>query len=180
MAFLASVLPYIGAIAGIGGSAMSASAARKAGKAGQQAKEFEATQYERQAPQAIASAQRVMLNERRNKELIVSRAQALAAFGGGSVADPTVQNIIADLSSEGAYREAVALYQGEDEARRLHEAAYLARVEGDVIRKGGSAQAKAYQAQGVAAAASGASSLYTKYSQNNTNKTLASGTGVNS
>lgn len=175
MAWLGTV---ISTVAGVGGSAMSSSAARKAGKAGQAAKEYEARQYEKQSVQSVASAQRDMLSERRNKELVVSRAQALAAFGGGGTADPTVVNIIADLEGEGAYRETVALYQGEQEAKKLREAARLARIEGDVIKKGGQAQAKAYTAQGVAAAGQGISSLYSKYSQNTTNKQLSSGTGV--
>ncbi len=179
---MAALFGVIGTVASVGGSAMSSAAARKAGKAGQQAKEYEATQYERQAVSSIASAQRNMLDERRRKELVISRAQALAAFGGGGVHDVTVQNIIADIDNEGSYREAVALYQGEEESRKLNEAARLARIEGRVIRKGGQAQAKAYAAQGVATAAQGFSSLYTKYSQNtNTTKynTLSSGTGTN-
>lgn len=176
MAWLGTVIQTV---AGVGGSAMSASAARKAGKAGQQAKEYEATQYEKQAVQSVASGQRDMLAERRRKELVVSRAQALAAFSGGGASDPTVVNLIADLEGEGAYREAVALYRGEEEGKKLREAARLARVEGDVIKKGGQAQAKAYTAQGVAAVGQGVSSLYSKYSQSTTNKQLASGTGVN-
>lgn len=186
MAFLAAVLPYISLIAGVGGSAMQANAAREAGKAGQEAKEYEADRYEEQAIASVASAQREMLNERRKKELIVSRAQALAAFGGGGVNDPTVQNIIGDLDGEGAYREAVSLYQGEEEARKLNLAAGLSRLEGANIRKGGEAQSRAYAIQGIASAASSASSLYSKYNQGKynatqagRNTTLATGTGLN-
>lgn len=161
---MATFLKAVGTIAGVGGSALSADGAKKAGKAGQQAKEYEARQYEAQAVQVIGTAQRDMLKERRQKEMVVSRAQALAAFGGGSVSDPTVVNIIADLENEGAYREAVALYQGEEEANKLRQAAGLAKMEGRVIRKGGQAQAKAYAYQGVATAAQGFSSMYSKYS----------------
>lgn len=187
MAFLAAVLPYISLIAGVGGSAMQASAAREAGKAGQEMKELEAQNYEAQAVQSVASAQREMLNERRRKELVVSRAQALAAFGGGGVNDPTVQNIIGDLEGEGAYREAIALYQGEEEARKLEYAAGLSRLEGLNLRKGGEAQSRAYAIQGVASAVQSASSLYSKYNQAKYNSTqagrtttLATGTGLNS
>lgn len=187
MAFLAAVIPYISAIAGVAGSAMQANAAREAGKAGQEAKEYEAKRYEEQAIASVASAQREMLNERRKKELIVSRAQALAAFGGGSVNDPTIQNIIGDLDGEGAYREAIALYQGEEEARKLNTAAGLSRMEGLNLRKGGEATSRAYAIQGVSSAISSASSLYAKYNQGAYNAaqagrttTLATGTGVRS
>lgn len=172
----------IGAVAGVGGSAMSAEQARKVGKLGQQAKEYEAQTYEEQAKRVVGSAQRDMLAERRRKEMVVSRAVALAAAGGGGVHDPSVQNILADLDAEGKYREAVALYQGEEEGRKLKEAARLARMEGQIIRKGGQAQAKAYTAQGVQAAAQGFSTLYSKYNQSQLDKQQAkpsSGTGLN-
>lgn len=183
---MAALIGVLGLVASVGGSAMQSSAARKSGKDGQEAKEFEAKKYEAQGVQAIASAQRDMLNERRKKELVISRAQALAAFGGGGVNDPTVQNIIADIDNEGAYREAVALYQGEEESRKLNEAAYLSRKEGAIIREGGNALAKAHAIQGVSSAAQGASSLYSKYNQGKYNSaqagrntTLATGTGLN-
>ena len=175
---MAALVGVIGLGVSLYGSSRSASAAKKAGKEGQRAKEFEAMQLERQANASLGSAQRTMLAERRRKELVISRAQALAAFGGGSVSDPTVQNIISDLEGEGAYREAIALYQGEDESRKLNESAYLSRKEGAVIRRGGRETARAYQAQGISTALQGASSLYTKYSQSQTNKTTAGRTGT--
>ena len=172
---MAALIGVIGLVASVGGSAMQGEAARRAGKAGQEQKEYEAARYEQQAVQEVASAQRDMLEERRRKELVVSRAQALAAFGGGGVSDPTVQNIIADLDSEGAYREAVALYQGKESARQLHQSADLARLEGRNIRQGGKDLAAAYTVQGIASAAQQASSLYTKYSQS---QNLSSGTRI--
>lgn len=189
MAFLAAVIPYISAIGGIAsvaGSAAQAKAARKSGRLGQEQKEYEAKQYEKQAIQSVASSQREMLDERRKKELVISRAQALAAFGGGGVSDPTVQNIIADIDGEGAYREAVALYQGESEAAKLTEAANLSRREGAIIRKGGKDLARAHEIQGVVSAAQSVTSLYGRYNQGRYNTqqagrttTLATGTGVN-
>lgn len=176
MAALIGVLPYLSAIAGVAGSALSANAARNSGKLGQEAKEYEAQQYESRAIASVASAQRDMLNERKNKELIISRAQALAAFGGGGVNDPTVQNLIADIDNEGAYREAVALYRGEEEARKLNEAASLSRREGVIIMEGGKVQAMAYAVTG----------LYGKYNQKynaeqaGKTATLSTGTGLNS
>lgn len=183
---MAALVGVLGLAVSVYGSQQSSVAAEKAGKEGQRAKEYEAKQYEKQATAVIGSAQRTMLAERRRKEMVVSRAQALAAFGGGSVSDPTVQNIVSDLEGEGAYREAIALYQGEDESRKLNEAASLSRREGAVIRKGGRSLSRAYQAQGISTALQGASSLYTRYSQNQANQatagrtsTLASGTSLN-
>ena len=173
---MALLLGAASLFAGVGGSALSSRGQRRAGKLGQQAKEYEAQTYERQAKNVVGAAQVDMLNERRNKELIASRATALAAAGGGGVHDTTVQNIISDINSEGAYREAVALYRGEDEARKLTEAARLSRMEGATIRKGGQAQSRATVIQGAGNALGGASSLYGKYGARTG---LQAGTGTN-
>ena len=41
-----------------------------------------------------------MLAEQKNAELLASRAVAVAAAGGGSADDPTVNKIIADIEGE--------------------------------------------------------------------------------
>jgi hypothetical protein len=179
MAYLTGILSLI---VGVAGTSMSAEASKEAGKEGQKQKEYEANVLEEQATNAVGEGQREMLNERRRKEMVISRATALAAFGGGSVSDVTVQNIVADIDNEGSYREAVALYQGEYKGRQLNESARLSRMEGQLARKGGNLQARAQVVQGTSNALGQVSSLYTKYSQNNTpaSTTLASGTGANS
>lgn len=66
---------------------------------------------------ARATSQREASEYRRTARLTASRALAVAAASGGGASDPTVTKIISDITSEGAYRAALALYEGEEEAR---------------------------------------------------------------
>ena len=57
--------------------------------------------------------------EKRQGRIKMSRAQAVAAAGGGSLADPTIVNLMGDLEAESEYRALTRLYEGEEEARGL-------------------------------------------------------------
>jgi len=92
--------------------------------------------------QAVAASQRHALSMTKNAELLASRAIAVAAAGGGGADDPTVNNIVADIDAEGAYRAAIAMYEGETQANKLRYEGELAEWEGDM----------AYGASKVAAA----------------------------
>jgi len=153
--------------------------AEKLGRMGREQKEFEARQLDQQAGQVFAASQRDMLDERKRTELIASRALAIAAAGGGA-ADVSAVNIIADIRGEGAYREALAIYKGEEEAQRLREAARLTRKEGKTIEKGGLDQKRAYNTQAISYGVKGAGSMYERYNTRRTTKTPASGTSLHS
>ena len=87
---------------------------------GEQAKEsadFQAEQLRQNAGQAQASAQRTAYDASRQTDYANSRALAVAAASGGGASDPTVVNLIARNAGEGAYRQAVALYGGDEKAR---------------------------------------------------------------
>jgi len=94
-----------------------------------------------QAKQVVASAQRQALNEKKNAELIASRAIAVAAAGGGGADDITVTNIVADIDAEGAYRAAVAMYEAETEAANLRYQGELSEWEGNQAYKAGKVKA---------------------------------------
>lgn len=145
------------------GSKKSARAAKARGRAKKRLTDFEAAQLEQQAGQSIAVSQRGAAEERRRADLTASRALALAAAGGGGVSDPTMQNLFADIEGEGAYRSAVALYEGEEQARQLKLAAQAKRMEGDIALQGGEAEASAYNLAGIGSLLEGAGSLYMKY-----------------
>lgn len=173
MAFLAAVLP---AAIGVAGSIMQGQEAKRAADRQTLPKLLEARQLERQSGQVKAASQRAAGEETKRAELIASRALALTAAGGGGTADPTVVNLIADINNEGAYRHAMALYQGEEQAKQLRFGGDMARREADIIRKGGAAAARASNWQAASYAAQGASSLYTKYG--GTKKPATPGTGA--
>ena len=95
------------------------------------AAEFEADQLETNAVQSVAASQRRALEERRLATRVASRALALAAASGAGASDPTVINMIAATSGEGAYRAAVSMWEGEDKARRMRDEAKVARYTGE-------------------------------------------------
>lgn len=163
---MSEALPYIrgGAtiLQGVGGL-MAGFGARSAGKAEQAAAQFQAAQLQQNAVQAVAASQRAAAEERRKAQLVASRALAVAAASGGSASDVSVQNIIADLDSEGAYRAMVALYEGEEKARQLGMAAQGKLYEGELVAKAGRQKQAAYTIAGIGSMATGAGSLFMKY-----------------
>lgn len=66
-----------------------------------------------------ATSQRAAAEERRRARLMESRARAVAASSGAGASDPSVTNLMADLSAEGEYRALTRMYEGETAAQSL-------------------------------------------------------------
>lgn len=140
--------------------------ARIQGETIRAAAEFNARQADREAGTAIAISQRQAAEERRQANLVASRALAVAAASGGGVSDPTVVRLIANQRGEGAYRASVRLYEGEAKARQLRVEAIAGRISGSQAEAAGaSAQLGAAYAQMGEVARTGAT-LYAKYGMN--------------
>lgn len=123
------------------GQLMTADSQLQYGEESLQAAEFQADQLRDQAGGAVASAQRAAWIEDRNARIVASNALAAAAASGGGASDPTVVNIIAGIAQEGAYRQSVALYQGEDKARQLRLQAQARLYEGESRKRASSMMA---------------------------------------
>lgn len=147
------------------GSLEQGRAARAHAQRVRQAYEFQAWQAERDAGLAIAVSQRGALEERRQGELQASRALAVAAASGAGVSDPTMVRILANTQGEAAYRAAVALYEGEAQARNLRIEAAAGRVSGmDALAEGYRLQ-QGYALRAGGQALRGIASLYARYGQ---------------
>src|SRR5574341_759638 len=157
MGFWLPFLMATGTVLQIGGALQQGEAAAAAGAAQQQAAEYEARQME------VAAGQRAAQEQRRQAKLVASRALALAAASGAGAADPTVVDIIGDITGEGAYRAAVALYEGEEQARTMRAQAKATRYSGAVAEAGGRTQRQAAQIGAFGSLLAGAGSLYEKY-----------------
>lgn len=171
MSWIAAGVAVVGLVVNLSGNRSAKKAAKKRGEKIQQAKEYEALQYEQQAGQVVAASQRVAGQERHKAKVIASRALALAAASGAGASDTTVENILADIDGEGAYRASVALYQGEEQARRLKMAAQGRRLEGEAAKEGADVEAKAYDIKAAGAIVDTTSSIYGKYSKGGPNQT---------
>lgn len=138
-------------------------AARIAGERARYAAEFQAWQADEQGKLAIAIAQRRAMEERRQTDIMASRALAVAAASGGGVSDPTIINMLAKAKGEGAYRAQVALYEGEAKARELRLSAAASRVSGAEAVVDGIRTETGYQLSGLGSLVRGGASLYQKY-----------------
>src|SRR5204863_7102116 len=63
--------------------------------------------------------------------VVNSLALARAAASGAGASDPTVLHVLAQTSGEGAYRQALAMYEGEAQARLDKMRAAATRFEGE-------------------------------------------------
>lgn len=117
------------------------------------AADAQAAQMERNAGQERASAQRTMVAERKKSDLLNSRATAVAAAGGGSATDPTVIDIMGDITEQGEYNAMTALYNGESRASGMEDQARSTRFEAGM-------KAKSTRQKGFLGAAE---TLYSKY-----------------
>lgn len=154
----------------VAGADQAAAAARtNAARRAEEAK-FEGDQLRVNAGQEVAAGQAAAAEQRRQGVLTQSRAIAVAAAGGGSLADPTVVNILARNAGEGVYRAGLALYQGNERARQMRMAATGKDLEASADIAGGDATAEGYRLRGQAEATRGvagmlgsASTLFGKY-----------------
>ncbi len=101
------------------------------------AAKFRADQLRQQGGQAEASAERAAFFENRNTEYVMSDALAKAAASGGGASDPTIINLMAKMAQEGAYRQQVALYQGDEKDRSLNLEADATMYEGAQRKRAG-------------------------------------------
>lgn len=125
-------------------------------------RENEALQLEANAKESVAVSQRRALEQKRQSDLMASRALAYAAAGGGG-SDKSVVNIISDLKGEGSYRAMLEMYDGESQAQKMKYQAYLNRTDASQARNTGKEYRKAARISQFGDLISGATSMYTKF-----------------
>lgn len=111
------------------------------GISARRAGEYESQQADVAAGQAQAASQRAAQEQLRRGRFAASRAQAVAAASGAGASDPTVMDIIGDITAEGAYRSRLALYEGDDRARAYKERGKTAEFAGRSRQRAGYLQA---------------------------------------
>lgn len=94
------------------GEAMSAIGARRAAE-----QQYEAKQLVAEGEQSRGVGLRAAQDETLRGETVNSAALARAAASGAGASDPTVMNIMERTSGMAAYRAALAMYEGEAQAR---------------------------------------------------------------
>lgn len=150
-------------------TASALSRGKAAGMVGQRRKaasEYEASQLDMEAEQARSAGMRVAQDEQRKTQLINSAALARAAASGAGASDPTVIHLLTQNAGVGAHRAAMAMYQGEAQARVNNARAVSARFEGETAAMDASAAEKAAKFTATSTLMSGGLkvlSMYDKY-----------------
>lgn len=128
--------------------------------------EFQAKQLETEAGQSKAVSQVQAGDIARQVALVNSAALARAAASGAGASDPSVLAVMARTGAEGAYRQAVALYEGEAQSRLDMTRAAAARFEGATnVSDAANARKQAELGAGATVLAGGARalSMFDKY-----------------
>ena len=162
-ATLASIGSVFGTIASvatpllsIAGTISASNAQAAQGRAAQQQANYEATQENQNANNAAGSAERAVIAQNKNTALVESNAVGAAAGQGGTSTDPTVETNSAIIATEGNYRAANAMYEGNAKAQ-----AFRNQAAGDIYQ--GNLTNQAAQTRSQTTLINGASSLFQKY-----------------
>lgn len=168
-----SLSDMLGPALQIGSTILSAGSQVERGNAGvavanrrKAALEFQAQQLETEAGQSKAVSQVQAADVARQNALVQSSILARAAASGAGASDPSVLSVMARTGAESAYRQAVALYEGEAQSRMDLTRASAARFEGQTnVSDAASARRQANIGAGATVLAGGAKSLsmYDKY-----------------
>lgn len=121
------------AVAGGAGSLMGAYGTYQQGKEAKKAADFDFAQYLQEASNTRATSQLQAAEERRKGRLLESRIKTLGAAGGG--VDRAVMENIKDVTGEAEYRALTSIFEGEDKARGLEDAALMRKKEGKSAKK---------------------------------------------
>lgn len=129
-------LAAISTIAGIAGGVVSAVGTIAAGQSQKRAAERQAQQLEMRGKEERAAAQREAFDVGREKGLIQSRQQAVAAASGAGALDPTILDLAGDVEAEGTYRQLLHTYGGEERRKGNFAQAAGARRSGRAAATG--------------------------------------------
>lgn len=139
----------------LAGTAMSAFGAVREGQAANESAKFEARQLEQQSKAQEAAGQRSALEQRRQSELMQSRALAVAGASGGGVTDPGVLRIISGIAGEGENAFQSELYNARTQAETSRSQAVARRFEGKQAKQAGVMKAASTALSGIAEAGTG-------------------------
>lgn len=133
------------------------------GEAQNQADIFQAQQLRQNAGQAMAGAERTDVDVQRQVNLISSRALAVAAANGGGASSPSAITNISRIAGEGAYRQSLALYAGQQQSQHDTLQAEGDEFSGKMAVNNAKSIYDASQVNTAATLMKGGSSLFSKY-----------------
>ncbi len=130
--FLGPSLQVGSTILNVGSQVARANAGQLVAGRRKEALEFEAKQQDISAEESSGVAMRSAQDEIMKARTVNSTALAKAAASGAGASDKTVMDVLSRTAGEGAYRAAVAMYEGEAQARLDRMRAAALRYQADV------------------------------------------------
>ena len=110
-----------------------------------------------------AAAERKSVTDTQTANLLASHLVAAAGASGGGVTDPTIQNLLTDISGKGVYNANMDIYNGEANAQQLNLQAQADIYSGQVAAAGGQQRASALQTGAFGSALTSAGTLLSRY-----------------
>lgn len=153
----------VGALTQFGGGMMQANSASAEGSAMAQKALYDASQLTQQAGQTRAASQQQAIELKRNTDLTLSHARAVAAASGAGATDPTVQSVRAQIRSRGEYDALSALYNGEERARGMENQASLDRWMAPQYQSAGDTKSNAASIKSLSTLFGQGQTLWAKY-----------------
>jgi hypothetical protein len=151
----------LGILTSAAGTLMGSNAERAQGHAAQVAANNQALQMRQQANNALATSTFEGINDQKQKDQVIGRAQADA--GANGVVGTSVTNLIGNLEQQGDYRTAVDQYEGQTKAQSENYGADLTQFEGEQTDKADNRAANGMLISGAANTLQQGSSLYARY-----------------
>lgn len=144
--------PIVGAV----GTIAQARGQQEAGESAKYEANYAATQEHNQANTVAAEGEQKAQQQDLQTQYMLSSAAAKAAGSGGSVDDPSTQNVMQTIAGQGRLRSLMDIYQGQQSAQNLNN-------EATATAYGGELKAQAGQTAATSTIIGGASSMFSKY-----------------
>lgn len=131
MAALMATMGGLGKVLSLSGTILGGVGTVAGGAAANASAQYEAKQLEARATAERAAGQRDAMRERKQKELVISRAKAVGAASGGGVDLVGLGKI----EEEGEYNALTAMWEGEERARGAEDQAAATRWSGKQAKR---------------------------------------------
>lgn len=142
-ALLSMAMTAAGGAMGGASTLAGGSFAKTAGYMQKQAADYQATQIEQNATQAIASGQRQMMDTQLKTNMAVSTSRANAAASGGAADTGSAVENEGQIAQRGGYQALMDMFNGQSTATGLENQAKGVRYSGELAKMEGEAKQKA-------------------------------------
>ncbi|WP_234896556.1 hypothetical protein [Sinorhizobium meliloti] len=171
MAELAAIAGTVGKVAAIGGTLLQVAGNMQAGREQEARFNYEQKVQRQQADEAEAASQRDAAERYREGQFMLSQQRAAIVGSGGSVAEPSVIDLMGDTRERTTLAAQTDMYNGQQQARGYNDAAKIAGINASNAMSAARLRAGASLFAGV-------SDMYSRFGQQAMQSRTATGTAA--